>query len=277
MRIAYDFEGGSLSYSREDIPLYRGVPERDFLVVGTEHKQRINRHPIKRYRFLKRLKGNEHLMMESTKKMLELTRKYHDSDNVETLAAKKHQGSVHYLEDGAGFNEIAKKYGFRTDLRGLYIIGEDIFGISNRQQLYLQLLLERMVNPEQFTERDVRNSINQFDRLIHEAILPRRMTHAEFRLVSKIYKHFRNLVREQEILAPRSAELVSSLSGGKIAIMGANHVDFVVGMVNGEPERQLCSWPEYKDKLEKPRYKDIFERIENDIFPPEQSNVLDID
>ena len=231
-------------------PLYRDFPQHDLVLIGVVHRfdtQGIRNATERRQKFITEIQRAKHLIIEAeVRNNIPDNPRVIDFDKVVSIYG--HQAQFHFLEDGtANYAEIAEKYGLKRGMLGIYNVFRYLSRISHLRcsdEEKIEILHGIMSNIRDnygMSFIDVDDSLNKLRWLA--ANMPQTIGLAH-KFGSTVFPLYSADMREYDILAPKTLELLARLDGKKREIVGAIHVD---GLEKHIREENVEPPPEWED------------------------------
>jgi hypothetical protein len=259
-----------------DLPLYDRIGNLD--LVGVSHtviiEGTMNRGKVTSFR--QKVRESSHLLLEATKKGIEISRDY-GLEGYEYLAWKEfahRRQSITHLEQDSNHLALAEQYGMRRDLFPLYQLIPSI----NVQEL----LNDISGNSLAFTIEILRQTIpglseiDNIESLVIEDQLPRilRVLDEEFfsylTEAGQVLNWYIGRARDLEIICPRLEPYINDQDKKPVAIGGADHIRYVRQYHEDPESMQLPQWEEFLASLDPMKYhgvKGFFQHIEKAALP----------
>lgn len=229
-------------------------------------------------------KEADHLLIEGSKPTIGL-RNMRNPQNYEDLAvsvfkSKKSQENVHCLEEDVDLRSISSSYGIDPEVVMAYSLQvpiSDVLEKITQHKLHSSKIFKyvdevstvyksRVLMASTLTEKDIAGSIrrNVVGAMVEQIKADdvqglQRSFEAAFFVVQEYLAR----VRDYEWIGPRVAELLDTLPGKKVIVVGKNHLPAMEAVLCRQPVSKPVSWGEYKETLdpEKQKQVELFERV----------------
>ncbi len=251
-----------LESANED-PLFKHVG--DTVVIGVKHAKDYKDQPDVVEEFEELMADCDHLIMEGTSTFR--TKIPSNPASFEARAYAENTGTFHALEDGADLPRLFMWYGGRWELYALYNLLTSIPAAMRDSD----------PNPERFYEIMAEDIVawyaenNQYADHAHRTysyFLPKflKFDHDLLKIMEAGLRFvlFMGNVRDYEVLAPRSEELVGQLDDQKMIITGSDHSSSIIKALRGEERERPPTWFKYLDSLP-PYMSRLFEEFEKSV------------
>ena len=260
------------NFTASNTPIYVNLPEHDLVIIGAGHSFGINEvpHPEKKLEnLLHEVLNCNHLILEGTINSNNTVLRPGTID-YNAIAMQYCNGEKHFLEEGVtNLGGIFEKYGISKELIGLY----NLFRAMSRVKIFsengfkkyfdfLNKFLQGMrTKPFPGLDIEIEDVFNKFE--ILKGIFPN--TFLELNALGIAFSWYSAELREYEILCPKTEDSVSKLSGKKVEIVGAYHVDGLEKRLKGKSIKKPKVWKEFVRGLE-PSQQEFVNLIESKIF-----------
>lgn len=229
----------------------------DLLLIGIIHTEFGGRKfDNKMFEFKRRLHSLDHLAFEGEEHVHEQNKSLH-VDNYEQVGYKHFKGQKHYLDESANYSKILEKYGVSRELFTLLIALRDLksaashtggetlekieFGFEFKKRTYF--------GSEEVDTKKVMQNVTAF---LVEVLIKIDENLPACLVAQEAFFQYLPRIRDYEVYAPRLKKMQTDFQGKKGAILGANHIDYLYGILSA------------KIKTPPPQWKELFQEMDDE-------------
>lgn len=247
-------EGGwGLYNSLTNTPIYRDVS--DLLLIGISHKDfGGKKFDTKLFEFKRRLRSLDHLAFEGRQNTHEVNGST-GANTYEQAAYKHFRGQKHYLDEGTNYSKAVEKYGVSKDLfillnalRDLKVATSKTDGdLLKKIESGLEFKKEIYFGSDEVDIQKIMDTVATFLVNVLSNIhdnLPACLAAQE------AFFEYMPRIRDYEVYAPEIKKIQTAFNGKKGAILGANHIDYLCGILSDEIKTPPPQWKELFEEMD---------------------------
>lgn len=247
-----------------DLPIYKDV--RDVTFIGVGHRGDPKKEPEKVGRFVNEVVSGPHLIMEGKHKIL-LSQLDRGHFGYETMAYVAHDRDYPktlpiFLEENSDRVTIAENYGFSNEMFSIYAILGFIPQLARDEKATPDNIISSFENIKNASPGLQTLNTESVLRKCAGVILSKKVPGSELSLAGSISKFYLGRIADYEIMDPGLQELVETLTGKKIVVVGGGHVEYLASSLEGVQLSKPPDWEDFVDNLES-EHRTIIRNIES--------------